>query len=162
MNQRKILVSMEPRQGAYVAFADLDSVLADQRGDLERLLGRASSLYSESVSALSQMVSERNTLRVQRRPVPARLVWRIGRAVWALQEVLGEIGLELDGVYDHLSRDIGVKRKSLEKAVIFGRYIPHESAIPESLRWGKCEHGTRQIALQICRGSIEDSRDDQG
>jgi len=38
---------------------------------------------------------------------------------------------------------LGVKKKWLEKAIIFRRYVDDKNAIPKNLNWGKCEKGTK-------------------
>jgi len=67
-------------------------------------------------------------------------------------DALAELSLEIDDVYKHLVRDLGAKRKWLEKAIIFRRYLPTQDLIPQSLNWGRCEKGTRRVAERLRDG----------
>ena len=58
----------------------------------------------------------------------------------------------MDSIYAHLTRDLDVKRKWLEKVIIFRRYIQEEAAIPKAAYWGMFEHGTRRKAEQLQAG----------
>jgi hypothetical protein len=62
---------------------------------------------------------------------------------------LGEAALEIEDLYAHLVRDVGAKRKWLEKAIILRRYVPREDMIPADLNWGRIEKGTRRAAEKI-------------
>jgi len=70
-----------------------------------------------------------------------------------LKDSLEILGLQLDSMYKHLTRDLGVKKKWLEKVIILRRYIENEEIIPQSLNWGRCEKGTRKVAKKISEGT---------
>ena len=84
--------------------------------------------------------------------MPARDVWKVGDVVFKLTEDLRSLALEVDDLYAHLTRDIGVKRKWLEKAIILRRYVPDRKAIPAQLNWGRIEKGTKRSAERIAQG----------
>jgi hypothetical protein len=69
--------------------------------------------------------------------------------VFKLRDDLAELRVQLDDLYAHLTRDVGPKRKWLEKAVILRRYVNAEDIIPPSLNWGRCKDGTKRIAEQL-------------
>jgi len=144
-------VSFQPNGNQFIAFVSLDAVSAGDR-DLEVVLRDAAACYGDHIWAMRVLIEEMRENRMRRMPIFARRMWVLGDQVLRLIEHLSLLGLELDGVYDHLSRDLGVKRKWLEKAVIFRRHIPVVDAIPESLKWGKCEKGTRKVAERIMKG----------
>jgi hypothetical protein len=97
-------------------------------------------------------IKEIQALRNNRKLLPAFKIWQLGNAIFELQHNLNKLFLQLDGLYDHLVRDLGVKRKWLEKVIIFRRYLPDENAIPQSLNWGRCEKGTRLVAEKLRKG----------
>jgi len=126
--------------------------LVSSEGDPEPVLREAARVYERSIEGMRSLMAEMRESRADRRPIPARKIWQLGNAILTLRDGLAELSLQLDGVYRHLVRDLGVKTKWLEKVVIFRRYIPAHDAIPESLNWGRCEKGTRRIAERLSRG----------
>ena len=144
-------VSFEPNNGGFRAFLPMEEVLSDDR-DPEVVLGRAVKTYESSVRKMGHIVAGMQQLRASRKTVPARDMWQLGDVVFQLVEDLKKQSLQLDGVYQHLSRDLQVKRKWLEKAIIFRRYLPDQRVIPQSLNWGSCEKGTRRAAERLQRG----------
>lgn len=130
------------------------NALGDVDGDLEALLARAARCYCEYVSALRRMVAEMETRRKNRSGLTASMMWAFGDAVFQLVDQMESMNLQIDGLYDHLARDLSVKRKWLEKAIIFRRYVPRGELIPPSLLWGRCEKGTRKVARKLLSGEM--------
>jgi hypothetical protein len=128
----------------------LEEVLSTS-SDLERLTQQATRLYTQSIEMLSPILDDIRSRRMQRRIIPASLVWRVGDMVFSLKADLSRLDLEIDGLYEHLMRDLGVKRKWLEKAIILRRYVPDVAAIPENASWGSFEKGTRRSAERAAR-----------
>lgn len=153
MTDEPIFVSFKKHKDKYNAFISIDEFFSSNE-DLESLLNKASNLYGNSISKMVALINEINTFRSSRRLLPARKIWELGELIFKLVKGLNQLSLQIDGIYDHLVRDLKVKRKWIEKVIIFRRYIPRESMIPESLNWGKCEKGTRRIAEQIQKGII--------
>lgn len=144
-------VSLHPKDGRFEAQISLDGVL-QMKDDPENALGFASRVYDTSIRRMRKILTEIDNKRASRSLVPARAVWRLGDAIWGLTEKLAGRGVQVDGLYGHLCRDLGVKRKWLEKVVIFRRYIPDVRMIPGKLNWGRCEKGTRRHAERIAQG----------
>jgi hypothetical protein len=117
--------------------------------DPELKLKKAIEVYQRSIVKMRNLVKQIQNFRDNRKLLPARKVWQLGDAIFELQYDLNKLSLQLDGLYDHLVRDLGVKRKWLEKVIIFRRYLPNEDAIPQSLNWGRCEKGTRRVAEKL-------------
>ena len=147
----RAFVSFEPRDGHFVAFLSLDAALSGD-ADPQKLALRAASAYTRAVLKMRGMVAEVESARAKRRLVSARQMWRIGNAVVNLRRRLDALSLELDDLYAHLVRDLGVKRDWLEKAIIFRRHLPREALIPEPLNWGRCARVPGRAARQVRRG----------
>ncbi|MHA1882238.1 MAG: hypothetical protein ACTSUO_04255 [Candidatus Thorarchaeota archaeon] len=124
--------------------------------DIESLLKDASKVYGSCISRISSMLDAINELRKKRIPISARQIWEIGDYIFKLVSELEKLTLQIDGIYDHLERDLGVKRKWLEKVIILRRYIQDKDRIPNSLNWGKCEKGTRRKAELIQKGLLDE------
>jgi len=147
-----MFVSFHPQGDRFVAFLAVDDVL-DSCKDPESLLQRAASVYINWLSKMRAIVAEIDAYRKSRRLLSARRVWHLGDAVFGMRSELTRLSLEVDDLYAHLVRDLGVKRKWLEKVIILRRYIPDPNMIPDSLNWGRCEKGTRRVAQELAKGS---------
>ena len=146
-----ILVSFKPNEEHFMAFLLIEQFLSSER-DLEPVLKEASQSYEHSIKRMRCAVDEINTIRNERKLLPARTIWKLGNLIFDLVKNLESLSLQIDGLYDHLVRDLNVKRKWLEKVIIFRRYLPNQFAIPESLNWGRCEKGTRRAAEKLREG----------
>ncbi|MHA1632843.1 MAG: hypothetical protein ACTSXC_08580 [Candidatus Freyarchaeota archaeon] len=117
--------------------------------DTESLLDGAAKIYGLAITKMRNVVKQIQELRNSRKTVPARKVWQLGDAIFELQNNLQRSSLQIDGLYEHLTRDLGVKRKWLEKVIILRRYLPCQDLIPSSLNWGQLEKGTRKKAESL-------------
>lgn len=151
MKNEPTFVSFKKNQEEYNAFIAIDGFFLGN-DDLESLLKKASTLYSSYISKMLALINIITAFRTSRRPLPARKIWQLGDLIFGLVNGLNGLSLQIDGIYDHLERDLNAKRKWLEKVIIFRRYIPEERMIPEHLNWGKCEKGTRRVAELIQKG----------
>jgi hypothetical protein len=132
----------------FVASMSIEGVLSG-RDDPETALKAAASIYGTYISRMRFVMREIGEFRTSRTLLPARKVWQIGDSIFGLVRSLGEAALEIEDLYAHLVRDVGAKRKWLEKAIILRRYVPREDMIPADLNWGRIEKGTRRAAEKI-------------
>jgi len=152
MNRKPLtFVSFDPKQQGFVAFISLEGFLASEE-DIEPVIHGAAVVYGCAISRMRSIVADINSLRRVRKLTPARLIWRLGDEIFRLTENFTTAGLQMDKLYDHLERDLSVKRKWLEKVIIFRRHVPKINLIPEDLNWGRCEKGTRKAAERIVNG----------
>jgi len=153
MKDELIFVSVKKKNDEYKAYIDIGGFLSSNK-NLETELKKVSTIYEDSIVKMSVVKKEIDEFRNNRYPLPARKVWELGDMIFELINNLHKLSFQIDGIYEHLERDLNAKRKWLEKVIIFRRYIPNESMIPKYLNWGKCEKGTRRIAESIQRGII--------
>ncbi len=151
MTTETTFVTFEPKDGTYQASMSIDGLLS-MDGDHERLIAKAVKAYQRNVTKLQGLMSSIDAKREAKERVPAREVWSVGDAVFRLTRDLRSLSYELDDLYAHLERDLGVKRKWLEKAIILRRYVPERKTIPRGLNWGRIEKGTRRSAERIAQG----------
>jgi len=118
-------------------------------GDLDTIIAQATYIYEKALGEMSVLLREREHLYKSRKRIPARLIWRIGDVIFRLNDDLAKLNLQIDSTYRHLIRDLKLKRKWLEKVVIFRRYIPQIDLIPEMATWGAFEKGTRRKAQAL-------------
>jgi hypothetical protein len=153
MEKKLIFISFKNDNDKYNSFIDVDSFLSTE-DDIELITKKAASIYSNLIIKMKDKINEIETYRRKRCPLPTRKIWELGDIIFKLVEDLNELNLQIDGIYNHLERDLNVKRKWLEKVIILRRYVPEETMIPEYLNWSKCEKGTRRVAEQIKNGII--------
>jgi len=146
-----IFVSFKPEEEGFRGFMPIQaSVDCDE--DPQSVLREAVMVYERHIMKLRSLLREIQQARAGGQLVPARKVWQVGDLVFRLTCRLSKLSLQLDGLYLHLTRDLGVKRKWLEKAIILRRYITKQTLIPKSLNWGRCEKGTRRVAVKLAKG----------
>jgi hypothetical protein len=150
--ERLAFVSFEPQGAGFEAFALLGDTPPDM-GNLEQTLREAAVVYSKTVAAVRASLESIAAFRARRQHVPAWVVWHVGDDVFALQRKLEGRSMQINGLYEHLMRDTGVKRQWLKKVVIFRRYVPEVSMIPKSLNWGRCSHAPGRAATELVRRS---------
>jgi hypothetical protein len=149
LTRRKLnFVSFEPTDGEFVAFTSVEWILTGEK-DPELVLRKASELYRRAVARMRRLISAIKSARADGRSVPARKIWELGQVIFELKRRVEKLSLQVNGLYDHLVRDLGVKREWLEKIVIFRRYLPDKTLIPESLNWGRCARAPRTSAEKL-------------
>jgi hypothetical protein len=147
-SKKLAFITVEPSNGHFEAFLSVEGLLSIE-GDPELVLQDAAKLYERAITTMRSLIAEMHDCRIHRKPILARMMWKLGDTIFKLRDELKTLSLELDDTYGHLVRDLNVKRKWLEKVIIFRRYIPDEDLIPESLNWGRCEKGTRRVAERL-------------
>lgn len=118
----------------------------------ELLLNEVDGIYAQAVEEMRQFLSEMADMKAKRQPVPARIVWELGDIIFNLSYRLRQASLELDDLYAHLTRDLGVKRMWLEKVVILRRYIERQDTIPETLKWSQLYSAPKKTAMSLLKG----------
>ena len=149
-NSKLGFISFEPSSQTFRGFLSIHTALEGD-SDPEALARDAAAVYQLLVGHMRSAVGGIDALRRTHTPVPARAVWQLGDLIFRLTRELADLHLQLDGVYEHLTRELGVKRKWLEKVIILRRYIDDVSVIPESLNWGRLEKGTARRARELAR-----------
>ncbi|MBN2378547.1 hypothetical protein JXM67_01930 [candidate division WOR-3 bacterium] len=137
--------------GQFKGFLSIDFAL---REDVEpkHLLQKATEVYEKNIKKMRKDINEMKLARETHTHISARKAWEVGDKIFKLKDDLAALGVQIDGVYRHLIRDLNVRRKWLEKIIIFRRYIFTESAIPKGLNWGKCSKVPKRSAERIVKG----------
>lgn len=151
MNQ-EIFVSFKKTNGGFLSFLSLDNFLGPDQ-DLEDLSIFASSVYTGSLDNLEKLLEERRKYLNNRIPIPARLIWRIGDEIFTLVDKLSSKKLVIDNTYVHLTRDLNLNRKWLEKVVILRRYISRVDLIPADYSWGWFEKSTKAKIQELLKAN---------
>ncbi|MCD6282560.1 hypothetical protein J7J84_02995 [bacterium] len=141
-------VGFIPEDDSFRAYLSLEGS-ENLKGDWEKKLEKSAEIYSDATVAMRKMKAQMDRMRKQRTPIPARRVWDLGDQVVRLTGKLRLKGLQIDGLYDHLCRDLAVKRMWLEKVIIFRSHIPRKALIPSKLAWARCRDAPKLSARRI-------------
>lgn len=146
------LITFEPNSDHFTGFVEIESI-SNLGKNPERIIDKGSKIYGSSLKKMRTLVANvKSTKKGKRRLVLAKDIWLLGDAIFELKSKLENESLELNDLYSHIVRDLQVKRKWLEKIIIFRRYVSKMSIIPKSLNWGRCEKGTKRVAELLERG----------
>lgn len=141
-------VAFEPRGDGFRAAAPLEQL--DNLGARpEAVLQAASAVYGRAVAEMRAQLSAMAELKAQRQPITAQTVWELGDTIFNLSSNLVQSLLELDDLYGHLTRDLGVKRMWLEKVIILRRYINRKELLPVSLKWHQFYAAPKKTAQRL-------------
>lgn len=149
-------VAFTPREDGFTAAVPLEQ-LDGLGAHPELLLEKAGALYGKSVAEMRSCLSEMAAMKARRQPITAQKVWELGDAVFSLVGHLTDMSLEVDGLYEHLARDLGVKQKRLVTVITFRRHLLDKELIPASLNWAQCEKSARKVAENLSKGFKEHS-----
>lgn len=149
MTKKKLsFVSFEFKNNHFFASLAIDDFIISTSNQ-EKLLIKASRIYEYSIKIMLINVSEIQLFRNERKTISARKVWELGDLIFRLTHKFENIALQIDGLYEHLVRDLNVNRKWLEKVITLRRYLPKKTLIPKNMSWGECEKGTRKVAERL-------------
>ena len=142
------LVALEPRDEGFVSSVPVAQL--DRLGDKPEIcLQNACDSYARAVASMREVLADIDQLKSKRIPIPARKMWELGDAVVTLGSELEAEFMEIDGLNDHLVRDLGINAKRMGTIVTFRRHLPDQELIPESLGWSQCEKQARKVAEQL-------------
>ena len=147
-------IAFEPHDGQFKGAVPIDTVWANYP-DLEYRLKKAEMLYKKYIYKLRSMINGFKAIKAKKGCIPAREVWKLGDAIFKLVLDLQYLSFQIDGLYDHLMRDLDAKRMWLEKVIIFRRYLPEFQCIPASLSWGRCRDNPRHSAQLLANEHME-------
>jgi len=149
-SNNEIFVSFKPQNDHFVGFVSIE-VASNNVLDPENLVKHCTKIYNQSIAKMRQKFDEINSYKNINKPIPARKVWELGNLIFKMQNRFQNENVSLDGVYDHLERDLNVRRKWLVKVIILRRYIPNSTIIPISTSWGYFDKSTRKKALELTK-----------
>ena len=113
-----IFVSFIKNNDEFSASINIDGFLSSNT-NLESSLKEAAIIYGDLISNMLLSIKVIYSFRKNRYPLPARKIWELGDNIFEFVNKLSILSYQIDGIYDHLGRDLEVKRKWLEKVVIF-------------------------------------------
>lgn len=78
-------------------------------------------------------------------------MWSLGNKIRRFTNGLEKHGFYLNGLYEHLMRDLQVSRDLLEKVIIFRSYFSDRSLIPNNMVWREIRDAVRTNAEKLER-----------
>jgi hypothetical protein len=141
-------VSFVTESGQFQAQLHMLSVTA-LTDDLSHTAKRAAAIYSRRVSKMRHLIQAAEKRKLARKPVLARQMWLLGEEVIQCVSELAKLNLQLDGLYEHLTLHLGVKRMWLEKVIIFRTHLQDIKHLPHGYPWGLCRDSPKKAALAL-------------
>lgn len=80
---------------------------------------------------------------------PLKDMWSLGNKIRSFINSLKKDGFYLNGLYEHLARDLQVNRNLLEKVVVFRSYFLNRSLIPNNMVWREIRDAPRKNAEKL-------------
>ncbi len=141
-------VALEPRNEGFVASVPIAQL--ERLGDKPEVsLQIACDAYTRAVETMREVLADLDYYKSNRIRIPARKVWELGDAVFVLGAEMGGNFMEVDGLNDHLVRDLGINVKRMGTILTFRRNLPDKEVIPETLGWSQCEKQARKVAEEL-------------
>lgn len=141
-----VFVSFKKVDKQYIAFASLEALA---NPNIEKQLVEISSIYTSSIASMIKSIKTLQTEKKKEHTMEAATVWDLGNIIFSLIDDLHNFGFEIDNVYDHITQELEIKRKWLEKVIILRRYLPYKLPILSNYTWSYFEKGTKKKAEAI-------------
>jgi hypothetical protein len=131
-----------------MGFIAIDAILNNHINQ-KYILDKAVKYYENFLDEAHKCISDIEINKSHKVPIKARTIWELGNAIFRLTNKLDELGLKLDRIYEHLSRDLGKNHKWFEKVIIFRRYVKKSDVISQSLNWKDFKKSTKKKAILL-------------
>jgi len=149
-----IPVSFHMKDGEYIAAVPLHYI---RIGSItrEKELKMIANLYRKKIKEIKKVIDYLEITKSSKKIFKAIDMWGLGDKILSLVEAVNKKHFIIDGLYDHLVRDLGRKKDWLRKAIIFRRNLPKKELIPLSLNWSLCKDAPRRSAEFISQGNFD-------
>lgn len=148
----KSFISFEPSGLKFDGFLSITAI--NDKVNTEKLASNASRIYQKGIQLLKLILNKINIDKIENKSAHAKYMWQFGDTVYKIKNHLGVLGLEVDDMYAHITRDVVVKKRWLQKVIIFRRYISDGSIIPKNSRWTYFEENTKKKAISLSENHI--------
>jgi len=78
-------------------------------------------------------------------------MWDLGDQIHRFNNTLKRDGFYLNGLYEHLVRDLQVSRDLLKKVITFRSYFPNSKLIPNDMVWKEVRYAPRKNAEELMK-----------
>lgn len=138
-------------EAKFVASVSLKDFLArkDEQTDLDLEVKKAADQYQELVDNCRSIIDRIQKQKKILNRVSVKEMWRLGDAIHNFAGLLRKVGFCLDGLYEHLSRDLDIRRSLIEKVIIFRSYLKNPGLIPDNILWKEVWQAPRRVAVSL-------------
>lgn len=148
MSKALLFISFSPEQEKFKGSLSLNAAFESER-DPQTLIKKSEAIYKKYICRMRHILEKLKKKKLKHISTPASEIWLLGNNIFTLKKELENFGLQVDGLYQHLVRDLSVKRKWLEKVIIFRRYVSGRNFIPKASKWGTFEKSTAKKARAL-------------
>lgn len=142
-NDRNIGVTFQPTKIGTIASLSIDD-LEETSEDIDKLLEEATKIYLSAIENMKLILRKNKKLRSENKEIPARLMWDFGDLIFKLVNDLKRKNLELESLYENLTRNLGTSEGTLKRVLSIRRCIDKKEFLPKDLNWGALKGAPRK------------------
>ena len=164
MNKNLVSIEFHPDdtggQSKFVGSVSLQELITrdETQISLSSRTKRASKKYEQCLTQCKRILSRIGRYSSANQ-APLRNMWSLGDKIHRLAKSLQKDGFYLNGLYDHLTRDLNVSRDLLERIVVFQSHLENRNLIPENMIWKDVRYAPGKNAKKLSQGvSLKESQ----
>jgi len=154
MNKKLISIEFHKNKNKdepkFIGSISLQDLMKDgiRRDNLNSQTKKAASNYEKSIQEC-KVIIDKIKKGASINQAFLRDMWSLGSKIRSFTNSLKKDGFYLNGLYEHLTRDLQVSRNLLEKVVIFRSYFSNRSLIPNNMLWREIRYAPRKNAEKL-------------
>jgi len=167
MNKNLVSIEFHPDdtggQSKFVGSVSLQELITrdETQISLSSRTKRATKKYEQCLAQCKRILS-----RIERYPsanqTPLKDMWSFGNGIHRLAKSLRRDGFYLNGLYDHLTRDLNVSRDLLERVVVFRSHLENRSLIPKDMIWKDVRYAPGKNAKKLNQATLHKEPEKKG
>jgi hypothetical protein len=116
---------------------------------LQHMLDSLAACYEMRIRNM-RLILEANRRRKRRgQPVLATSIWGLGNRIFLLMRDMKYAFVEVEDLYGHLERDLGLSRNAISRIVTLRRYVPRLDMLPPDLKWDTIAPSPKRFAAGL-------------
>ena len=134
----------------YVGSVSLQDLIqiGDKRNNLNKQIKKATKDYREFVQKCERIIGKIKKAGSLNQ-TSLKNMWDLGDQIHRFNNTLKRDGFYLNGLYEHLVRDLQVSRDLLKKVITFRSYFPNSKLIPNDMVWKEVRYAPRKNAEEL-------------
>jgi len=151
-------ISFEKKRGGFVGYLSMES-LSNAEIDHNRVIMDAVKVYSVFIRYAKRKINGLQREKKQKGFILARSMWKLGDKIFQLVDDLKAMGLEIDDLYAHLTRDLNKNKTWLSRVIAFRSHVQYQRDVQKDARWSRfVESPRKQIELMRKTAGSEKGR----
>ena len=144
-------IEFKKRGGAYHGSVIMSDIPLLQ-GDPAETMRVVTAIYQNTIMDVRQWQRDVRELKDKGFSLSARKAWQLGEILYRLNTEFMERGCQVQHLYEHLERHVGLARKRASEFVTFRRYIDNMEIVPEDVMWNSIVKNVKSSSQAIADG----------